>query len=87
MSVTVKPAANVFLEPGVNVTEIVQLPPPAREFGHALACVKSAAFVPVIAIFEIFNSVAPVLVRVTVFVVLLFIGSVPKFRLIGWKLA
>jgi hypothetical protein len=81
LSVTVKLAENVFLDTGLNVTEIVQLAPAARELGQALACMKSAIFGPVIAMFVILNAVAPVLVSVAVFVVLLLTGWVPKLRL------
>ena len=87
LSVIVKPAENAFLDAGVKVTEMVQLAPATSVLGQALAGVKSAAFVPEIAMFVIFNAVPPVLVRSTFFVVLLFTGSFPKFKLVGWKLA
>jgi hypothetical protein len=88
LSVNVKSVEkNVFLNARLNVTEIVQCAPAAREVGQALACVKSAVFGPVIAIFVIFNAVVPVFVRVTVFVLVLFTGFVPKLRLSGSKSA
>jgi hypothetical protein len=65
LSAMVKEAVRLPPAVGVNVTLMVQLPPAATELPQVLLCSKSLAFVPVIAMLEIFSEALPVLERVT----------------------
>src|SRR5208337_5382639 len=57
-------AVRVPVAVGVNVTLIVQLPPPATELPQVLVWAKSPALVPVIATLVILKAALPVLLRV-----------------------
>lgn len=69
----------------LNVTEMVHLLPAASELdelGQVLVCVNSLGFVPVKAMLLMTKGVVPVLVRVAVWVELLFLATTPKLMLL-----
>ena len=68
-------AVRLPAETGVNVTDIVQLPPATTEAPQVLVALKSPASAPVTAIPLISSVALPVLVRVAVFALLV----VPRF--------
>ena len=84
-------SAEAALPLDLNVTEMVQLLPAARElvgFGQVLVCEKLLGFAPVKPMLLMINCVVPVLVTVTVCAVLLLPELiVPKLRLAGLRLA
>src|ERR1035437_7343913 len=67
---------------GVNVTEMLQLPPAATLAPQVLVCAKSPAFVPVTPMLVIVRAPDPVLLSVTDWAVLVVL----TFRLANVKL-
>jgi len=67
---------------GLNVTLIVQLPPPATELPQVFVSAKSAVLVPVMLMLVMLKLVFPVLLRVTLCAVLV----VPTFWLLNVRL-
>ena len=70
LSATLTFAVSDPADPGVNVTEMVQLEPAATDAPQLLVCAKLLAFVPVIVILVIVSAAVPVLDSVNGFAAL-----------------
>ena len=64
LSVTLTLAVLEPVDPGVNLTEITQLPPTSTDDPQVLVCAKSAAFVPVMPILVISSKPVPVFCKI-----------------------